>query len=291
VVERVDGSAALVSLDPVASGALMAAGVPDWRTVKKGARTALRRTGFDVRRIRPETPPEPDPNAFYDVSPTCQVVGLDFLYQLFLGRRRDGVFVEVGAFDGYTCSNTSCLATAGWAGHYLEPVPSAAARCRERHADHPRVRVHEVAVGAEAGELTMHVGGIYSTADEATLAEYHDTSWATDSFAEDQTVRVPLVTLDQFLDDAHVDPGFDVLIVDVEGGEPAVFAGFDLPRHRPTIMIVELADAHPDLVASRPAHAQVLLDIVDAGYVIAYKDAINTMFVTRERYLESVGLA
>jgi hypothetical protein len=52
-------------------------------------------------------------------------------------------------------------------------------------------------------------------------------------------------------------------------------------------MIVELVDAHPDLVSTRAEHAGLLLQILDVGYVTAYKDSINTVFVESARFSEA----
>ena len=41
-----------------------------------------------------------------------------------------GVYVEAGALDGVTKSNTLLFARAGWDGLLIEPIPSQAKRCR-----------------------------------------------------------------------------------------------------------------------------------------------------------------
>src|SRR3982751_5457549 len=122
--------------------------------LRRSVRAAARLFGYELTRIPPPAAP-----TFYAVSPTCQIPTLAFLYELFFGRRHDGVFVEIGAFDGYTYSNTSCLADAGWRGCYIEPVPSSADACRQRHAGNPRIEVAQLAIGAAAGQTTLSVGG------------------------------------------------------------------------------------------------------------------------------------
>jgi len=66
------------------------------------------------------------------------------LYELMFGERRDGSFVEVGAFDGETYGNTACLADLGWRGVYVEPVAKACERCRARHAGTSRAHCHDL---------------------------------------------------------------------------------------------------------------------------------------------------
>lgn len=231
----------------------------------------------------PTDPPEPveqvPPPPFYDVSPTCQIPYLGFLYGLVFGERDHGLFIEVGAYDGYSYSNTSCLAQAGWEGFYIEPVPEYAERCRERYWDNPRIHVAEVAIGGRQGELTVHLGEYLSTPSEGQLAEYRDTTWAKDLFTDGVDVHVPMTTLDEFLEANQIPSDFDVLVVDVEGFETEVFSAFDIPRWRPRAMIVELKDTDPESTVNRIAHAALARAICKVGYEILFKDRTNTFFV------------
>ncbi len=257
--------------------------------LKKYMKEAIGRTGFELRRVSP--PREETAPSFYgDVSPTCQIPYLGWIYELYFGPKNDGVFVEIGAFDGWSFSNTSCLASAGWSGHYVEAVQEFAALCRERYAGNPHIKVHECAIGAKHGAIEIVVGGSLSSSDKATVDEYKTVEWAAASFNEPRTITVDQTTLDDLLPQNGVEPGFDVLVVDVEGYEAEVFAGFDIDWWRPSMLIVELTDAHPDLVSSRRSHAQLMRDILGHGYCVAFKDCINTIFVTEDAYSRTYGL-
>src|SRR6266849_5987581 len=123
-----------------------------------------------AHRTRAGMPPAPEEpvevtGAFYVPSPSCQIPTLAFLYELFFGRRNDGRFVEVGAYDGYSFSNTSCLAAVGWSGLYVEAVPRFAEECRTRYAGNDRIAVVNAAVGDRPGALDVVVGGPYSTSN------------------------------------------------------------------------------------------------------------------------------
>jgi FkbM family methyltransferase len=226
---------------------------------------------------------------FYEPSPTCQIPELYFLLELFLGKRSDGVFVEVGAYDGYSFSNTYGLAKVGWQGLCIEPVPEFAERCRALHAGH-RVRVLEAAVGASRGRLRMTVAGALSTANAAMLADYQHAAWAAGAFADAREIDVEQTTLDEILEREAISTGFDVLVVDVEGQECAVFEAFDVARWHPQLMIVELADTHPDLPRRRSDDAKLLLDLTDLGYRIVYKDKVNTVLVKEAIYQSTYRL-
>lgn len=57
-----------------------------------------------------------------------------------------GFFLDFGAADGVTFSNTYALAKRGWSGVCVEPSPRLATLCRENHRNHPRVLCVEAAI-------------------------------------------------------------------------------------------------------------------------------------------------
>jgi FkbM family methyltransferase len=201
------------------------------------------------------------------------------LLEQAFGRKSKGQFVEVGAYDGYTYSNTFGLAQAGWRGLYVEPVPEYAAACRSRIRLVPWLRVENVAVGAAPGTTTLIVAGPYSTsfADVADEGSRH--SWSKASYQDARSITVPVTTLDILLSRHRVRPGFEVLVVDVEGGEPEVFEGFSLDRWHPQMIVVELTDWHPNVAGNRARHAALYERILRAGYNVAYKDSTNTVLI------------
>ena len=227
-------------------------------------------------------PPAPPSTHFYSQQPTCQIPHLWLLYSRFLGERADGTFVELGGYDGVLFSNTWGLASRGWRGWIVEPVPEFADLCTRHHAGHPSVTVCSQAVaGPGQTTVTMHIGGPLSTANPEQRKEYTQHGWSRRPLTE-RRIEVPSCTLDEFLERERVPTGFDVLGIDVEGFEAAVFSGFDLPRWRPRMMIIEMADIHPTLSGTMHTDAALGARILEAGYVTVAKDHINTVFVRRD---------
>jgi FkbM family methyltransferase len=220
------------------------------------------------------------PSSFYRPFSDCQVRGLDAIYNAAFGNLKRGVFVEVGAYDGQFVSNTCFLADLGWRGVYVEPIPQFAAACAKRHQRNPDVTVVNAAVGKAAGTTELHLAGVLSTKNENFYSAYRNISWAKKLLSH-RKVTAPVVTLNDLLDEHKVPDGFELLVVDVEGGEPDVFAGFDLTRWKPKMLIIELEDHHPDFMkieSIREPIAQLRRYILGAGYTELYVDAINTIF-------------
>ena len=51
-------------------------------------------------------------------------------------------------------------------------------------------------------------------------------------------IRVPIITLDDLLDREGVEK-IDLISMDIEGHEPKAFAGFDIERFAPKLLVVE----------------------------------------------------
>jgi FkbM family methyltransferase len=186
----------------------------------------------------------------YRYQPTCQIP-LDILDQRLtemFGPRHVGSYVEFGGHDGWHWSCTWGLAKAGWRGLLAEPLPELFEQCRLTYADCPQVTVERCAISDRDGELELGVGE-YGAEQGAAKGKFVAPCWK----------------LDTFLGRHGIEPGFDLLVVDVEGGEEAVLRGFDLPRWSPRMVIME----RPPTVAG----------FVKAGYRIVYSDWINTIFV------------
>lgn len=221
---------------------------------------------------------------FYRRPNLCQIPILEGLYEQLFGRKDDGIFVEVGAFDGETYGNTAGLADQGWRGLYIEPVRAAFELCRQRHASNPRVSVRNCAIGASDGTTEIFQAREFSTVSQAHLMHGIASGWM--SAGAYQAIEVEQYRLDTVLSEASIEAGFDLLVVDVEGAEELVFRDFDLARWRPAVMIVELGDfeapgqspVEPAAPFDRAACKRVRELIRCAGYEQIYADFTNSIF-------------
>jgi hypothetical protein len=136
-----------------------------------------------------------------------------------------------------------------------------------------------MAVGANQGHADLFYMDTMSSMSQELKAEYETKDWAQQSLRKSRTIRVDVDSLDNILEREDVPQSFEVLIVDVEGMETAVFAGLTLDRWKPKMLIVELSDFHPDLKVNQVESFQLAKDITSLGYRVIYKDHINTIFV------------
>jgi FkbM family methyltransferase len=215
----------------------------------------------------------------YKLSATCQIPNLDQIYTKYFGFfTNNKTFVEIGAYDGESVSNTSGLADAGWKGIYVEPVHSNYVKCLERHQNN-NVIVSNLAIGLNEGVQEIYKNGILSSLDQdhAVLGvnKFHYPEYTKDVCYQ--------IRMDKFLKNYSVPYQFDLLVVDVEGRENEVFYSFDLKKWKPKMMIIELVDHHelflnnPDII-SRVKELRSF--ILNSGYHQIFEDDINTIFVS-----------
>lgn len=166
-----------------------------------------------------------------------------------------GTFVEAGAHDGYTQSNTYFLERwRGWSGLLIEPVPEMRARCERRR---PRSRVVGCAlVGpAHAGDsVEIELGDLMST----IVAGEPGQRTASPRARAPRTIAVPARTLSSVLDENGL-TDIDVIVLDLEGAELEAIAGLELERHGPRYILVEALDR----AAQQPALDAALASAFD----------------------------
>jgi FkbM family methyltransferase len=162
--------------------------------------------------------------------------GEDRWLEAHFGGKRNGYYVEVGAYDGSRFSNSFHFESLGWTGVLVEPDPVMAERCGRNR---PRSRTFACAVVAPAAPreiafVKVFEGEVYSTTE---LSEAHRRRLEKMGLRWEE-IRVPARTLDAILAEA-APASIDFVSIDVEGGELQVLGGFDIGRWKPAIVIVE----------------------------------------------------
>lgn len=216
-------------------------------------------------------------DAFYRPPPSCEFPDLARHYAELFGLRRRGTFVEFGAYDGRSFSNTSFLADLGWRGVYVEPVEEYARSCLGNHRGNDVV-VYNVAVAYAPGQARMSVARSVSSMSRDHVAQVSATDWGKALHAGD--VRTVEVVTPERIFEAEGIAAFELLVVDVEGTEWPVVRALDLRRRRPAVAIVEVQDATPGApVPLRDASRRVIARFLDHGYRIRARTNKDVMFV------------
>lgn len=152
---------------------------------------------------------------------------------------RDGVFLEVGANDGYSQSNTYYLERAlGWNGILIEPLPSLYDRCRRLRRKAHVVQAACVAQAAPGDTIELVDLDLMSVS--LGQQEHEEQARRLGATQRRKTVRVPASTLSAVIDGSPF-TRIDFMSIDVEGAEGSLLAGLDLDRHAPKLLLIETA--------------------------------------------------
>jgi FkbM family methyltransferase len=165
---------------------------------------------------------------------------------------RSGVFVEAGANDGMSQSNTVYFERyLGWRGLLVEPMPELAAKCR---ANRPGAIVEQcalVASGDTRSTVDMTYCNLMSLVDGALGSSHADLTHIQRGRKflaagdEVRPVSVPTARLGAILQRHGLDH-VDLLSLDVEGFEAQALLGLEFDKVAPTWILVEAN--HPKAV-------------------------------------------
>ncbi len=182
-----------------------------------------------------------------------------------------GRYLEVGANDPTIDSITRSFYDEGWSGITVEPMADLAAAHR---AQRPRDRQVEAVAGRPGVQRAIlhEVDGTgLSTLDDELRDRHAQAGFAT------HDVDVPSFTVDQLLE--REDPAdLHFVVIDTEGSEPDVLAGFDLRRWRPWVLVIEATAPN----SNEQTHAAWEPGVLASGYQFCLFDGLSRFYVADE---------
>jgi FkbM family methyltransferase len=146
------------------------------------------------------------------------------------------VFVDVGANDGISWSNSYNFAKAGFRLLLVEPMPIYAARCAVNHRDNPNVFIEPYAIAKTLGTATFHINLDTQT---DLLAMRSSLLREVVPGGDVTQMIVPTAPLSFLLAKHNIPARYAVLSVDAEGMDLQVLETADLDRRRPHVICVE----------------------------------------------------
>lgn len=171
-------------------------------------------------------------------SPYASQAGQDRVVARILNGRRNGIFLDVGAYDGRTGSNTLYFEThLGWTGVLVEPVK----QHREMAEMWRRAPCLPYAVSDADGEASF-IAVTRGYTQMSGLTHHYDAAMLdrirADPRHAEHRITVPTRTLTAICDEAGLSR-IDFLSLDIEGGEEAAIAAFDHDRIRVDVWAIE----------------------------------------------------
>ncbi len=219
----------------------------------------------------------------YKPAHDCQIPNLKDIYMQHFGFKNDGTFIEVGAFDGHSISNTAFLADIGWKGVYVEPVVEYYNKCIDRHKNND-VKVFNNLIGEEEKHTIVYKGGDLSTSKKEVVDFFINgpLGWARSAHTGIEE-RVLQTTLENIINQSDLDSKkIDLMVIDTEGSEWNIIKNFDFSKHDIKMIIIEMHETSnawqtcPSLIED---NLNINLKMQNNNYKKIFVDDINTIFV------------
>ncbi len=191
--------------------------------------------------------------------PYASQAGQDVVIDRIMGQKRGGTFVDVGAYDGVTGSNTMFFERwRDWTGVLVEPVAEQRAKAELlRKAPCLPYAVADKKGTAEFMAVTegyTQMSGLIDTYDKAMLERVR-----ADRRHAEKVIKVPTRTLSEILKEADIlHPDF--ISLDIEGGELAALRKFPFDQHNVGAWAIENNAADPALLRLMRENGYDLLD-------------------------------
>jgi FkbM family methyltransferase len=154
----------------------------------------------------------------------------EYILRYFDGRT--GTFLDLGANDGKTFSNTYALAQLGWRGMCVDASPKAFKALQETHKGNDRVLCLNLALANECGPVTLHEA---SDTLLSSLDPQQRETWKSYNLGWD-AVQVQGVTFDVLMDGIR---RFEFISMDIEGMDIDILKQINLDAYGVQLLCIE----------------------------------------------------
>lgn len=169
----------------------------------------------------------------------------EVIVEFFKGRNCKQRFLDIGAFDGKSLSNTHRLAEMGWEGACVEPSAPSFHKLFTLYKDNPRIVLVNAAIALASGLINFYEsnGDAIGSFDQA-----HVDKWAK-SGARFREILIKTITLDELF--GAVGYAFSFLNLDVEALNLELFERLPLDKMPDLKLICIEHDGHCDRIKAR----------------------------------------
>ena len=164
----------------------------------------------------------------------------DLLAYLYFRGKRDGFFLDIGAHDGRTYSNSYVFERLGWRGACVEPLPDVFELLRRNR----RCDCYRAALAASGAPdaVFIHALGVDTLSGlESEMAAGHE-DWIVREGGSPERIRVKTLTFSDLMGYYPDLRTVDFLSLDVEGAEMSILRSIDFDTYDFGLITVECVE-------------------------------------------------
>ena len=195
--------------------------------------------------------------------------GEDLILKRIFGEKKNGFYVDVGAFHPFWISNTNIFYKNGWNGVNIDAMPSSMALFDKFR---PRDINLECPISDENKILTYYAfndPALNGFSKDLSIARNSDPNWEIIFQKNMETKRLAQVLDENLPKGIHI----DFMSIDVEGLDYAVLRSNDWERYRPDVVLVEMLNTSLEDIV----YSEIGIYMKSNGYAVFAKTA-NTVF-------------
>lgn len=154
-----------------------------------------------------------------------------------------GAFLDVGANDGRTLSNTHALALLGWSGICVEPAPIAFSKLVQLYQDRPDIRCVNAAITTRDGPIEFYDSGTHlRQGDTSLLSTTRPEELARWKKSGEQFTKTTArgITFKTMCEELGGVPRLDFISIDAEGADYDILRQIDLTAVGCQLLCVEV---------------------------------------------------
>lgn len=155
----------------------------------------------------------------------------------YITRDSSPYFVDVGAHDGTSISNSAFFAKKGWTGLLFEPMPGPYSQLSEKYKNSHNVRCLNIACSDKKGIEDFFIGSDGAEGMLGTLCKDNNEWFKRARSEESIKVKVDIIS-DQLMEN-NFPNDFTLLLIDTEGMDYEVLLGMDFGLFQPRIIVTE----------------------------------------------------
>lgn len=192
-------------------------------------------------------------------------------------------FIDIGANDGFTASNSFLFSLMGARGICLEPVPDIFKRLRALHRFNGMVSCLNYGISDQDLDTEIVASGLLSylpaTQDQKLMTHLND--------AYDKSrkkIRIQLISFATLANRVKIAPETDLLSIDVEGHELQVLQSIDFDTYRFRLIIVETHACNQagDFLWTHRDLTEIEALLLRHGYGMVAKSSINSFYMRQQ---------
>lgn len=192
----------------------------------------------------------------------------------YFNNKKDGFFIDIGAYNGVTFSNTLRMENLGWKGICIEPNPDMFKKvCRTRKCAKYNVALDTANTEKEFTKITGYCAVLSGIKDEYCPEHTERIKKELEELGGSMdTINVKTMTFDTLMSDFKDIPVIDYISIDTEGNEFKILKSIDFSKYDIRVVSVENNYSDPEMKAF----------MEKAGYDCAAKLGCDEIYIKKE---------